>query len=137
LEGIVRLFNRHSFEQAQREWRAGEYGPEWEPFRLAAAHQGFIHPPGGERFDSRDDQFPSRRAIVWRAIEDNPRALMRIINRSRSWTEVVAGIIELEGRIRSEIDEQEREVAVRRVRDPERNVAAESLGQIMRRIAHG
>jgi hypothetical protein len=82
-------FSASDWRLAQEAWLAGEFGSEWDEARAAARSRGFIFPPSGSRHDDWDDEHPSQRAIVYRAIEESPRLLLRCVARSRSWSDVV------------------------------------------------
>lgn len=105
----MRTFDRDTYRQATALWES--FGPEWDAVRILAANNGYIFPPTGTAHDDRDAAKPSQRAIVWRALEDNPRQLAAIVGRCRSWSEVVDRIIGMEDRLRAELGlaEQDRE----------------------------
>ena len=128
-------FSRTTWHEADAAWRDGEFGSEWRRYRELAASRGFLYPPMGSRHDSWEDQEPSQRAIVYRAIEDTPKLLERCIGSSRSWSEVVERLIAAVGEWRDEIARREAEDRRRReADDPTRRQAAESLGDILRRV---
>lgn len=81
-------FSRHDWEQAQTAW--ADFSEEWAPFRKLAAHQGFVYPPAGTKWDGWDDDHPSQRAILIRAIRETPQLLAQCVLRSRNWAQVVS-----------------------------------------------
>lgn len=87
---MVRTYSRADLEAAHAAWDAGEFSDEWTSFRELAASRGILYPPNGTKWDSWEDDAPSQRAILWRAIDETPELLRRCIARSRSWQEVVA-----------------------------------------------
>jgi len=89
----LRTFRRADLDEANQRWQAGRFSDEWKPFRHEAAMRGFIFPPDGDRFDSWEDEQPSQRAVLVRAIRETPRLLAACIDRSRSWGEVIARLI--------------------------------------------
>jgi len=89
----MRTYSRVHFEEAQRLWTDGDFSAEWKPFRHAAAMRGFIYPPDGSKWDGWDEREPSQRAVLIRAIREQPVALMAAINRSRSWHDVIGQVI--------------------------------------------
>ena len=51
------------------------------------------YPPEGSRWDNWGDDEPTQRAVLIRAIREQPIALMAAINRSKSWHDVIEQII--------------------------------------------
>lgn len=84
-----RTYSAKDWLAAEERWRAGEFDPAWEPYRKAAAEAGFIYPPSGSKWDEWDDEEPSQRALLYRAIIDTPETLMSAIRSSRSWDEAL------------------------------------------------
>jgi hypothetical protein len=52
-----------------------------------------IYPPSGTNLDSWEDEEPSQRAILIRAIRETPKLLASAIDTSRNWHDVVAKIM--------------------------------------------
>ena len=130
----VRTYQREHIVESRRRWDEGEFGPEWAPYRTQAAGRGFIFPPGGSRHDSVEDQPPSQRAIIHRAIEDTPRLLRDSIGRSQSWGEVVAQLLAELDRRREAAGIAERKADLERESDRGRLKAPERLSSIMARL---
>ena len=129
---MTRTYSRDDWFRAKAEWDC--YGPRWHGVRKMAADQGILFPPSGSAHDDRDAAEPSQRAIVWRAMQDNPSELARIIGRSRSWNGVIAGIIGLESRLREDADWRDRDTAADKDDQPTHREAVATLGAILRRI---
>lgn len=130
----MRTYDRATLQAAKEAWESGEYGWQWQRIRRIAAEQGFLYPPTGSRHDDRDSESPSQRAIIWRALEDNPRELEAIVRRASSWSGVVDRIIGLESRLRTDADYADRD----REFDDDRPThvqAAMSLAAILTRIS--
>jgi hypothetical protein len=89
----MRTYSRDHFLEARRLWDEGEFSDEWRDYRHAAAMRGFIYPPEGSKWDSWDEDEPTQRAVLIRAIREQPRFLMAAINLSRSWHEVIGQVI--------------------------------------------
>jgi hypothetical protein len=115
-------------------WESGDYGYRWQSIRRLAAARGFIFPPNGTQHDDRDSDPPSQRAIIYRALFDNPGLVEAIVRRSSSWGQVVDGIIGLERRMADEADEADRDGAWQRKDEPTGRQAASSLKAIIDRI---
>lgn len=131
----MRTYDRATFTAADEAWRNGAYGPAWSPYRRLAAERGYLFPPSGSAADDRDTESPSQRAIVWRAIEDRPDELARIVARCRSWSEVVDRIIGMEARLRAEAGERELVGAWERDRDSATHTeSVMALGSILGRL---
>ena len=130
----MRTFDRDTFLRATSLWESGDFGYRWQSIRRIAAARGFIFPPNGTVNDDRDASPPSQRAIVYRALMDNPTNLERIVQRSSSWGEVVDGVIGLERRLGDEADEADRDDAWSRKDEPTGRQAASSLKAILTRI---
>ena len=130
----VRTFSRVEWEAADDAWAAGEFSDEWTPFRELARARGILYPPAGTRWDSWEDPGPSQRAILVRAIRDTPELLRRTIGHSRSWSQVIAGLVETIGEMRDEVAADEETLARQRAEiRAERQHAPERLGDVMRR----
>ena len=131
---MSRTYSRSDWTASQQAWDDGEFGYRWQAIRRIAAERGFIYPPSGTRHDDREVESPSQRAIVWRALQDNPTGLERIVRRSRSWSEVVDGIIGLEARLRvdaddnGKVDDWERELL------PDHRESVMALSAVIKRI---
>lgn len=131
----MRTFSRDEWLAAEREWSAGGFGWRWGAIRRIAREQGILYPPSGSAHDDRDAESPSQRAIVWRALEDNPAELAAIVRRSSSWNGVVDRIIGLEQRLRSDADYAERDAAWEQAETPDHREAVTALGAVISRIA--
>jgi hypothetical protein len=130
----MRTFDRASFVKAQELWRTGRFGPEWDAIKAVAANRGYIFPPTGTVHDDRDAEKPSQRAIVWRALQDNPRQLAAIVGRCNSWSEVVDRIIGMEDRIRAEVGLDDRNREWDKKSEPGHREDVMTLGRILRRL---
>lgn len=128
----MRTFDRDTFLRAQSMWEG--FGYRWQAIRRIAAARGFIFPPNGTEHDDRDANPPSQRAIIYRALVDNPTRLEVIVRRSNSWGEVVDGIIGLERRLGDEADELDRDTAWSRKDEPTHRQAVSSIADILGRI---
>jgi len=128
----MRTFSRDAWIEAQGLW--GDFPDEWKPWRHQAAMRGMLYPPEGTRWDSWDDDEPSQRAMMVRAMRETPRLLTKAISHSRSWGEVVAYVLSRRDEMRADLDDREREMARRRADEPDGQQAAASLKAIMERI---
>ena len=134
----VRTFSRADWSAASESWREGGFDADtWYRVRYAAACRGMLYPPAGDRGDDCDALHPSQRAIVARAIRDMPRALLAIIGRSSSWSQVTGALIAAVNADRDDAEtaelEQERLAEGRQRAD--RKAAPQRLGEIMRAAA--
>lgn len=129
----MRTFDRATFDAAQRSWDG--YGSEWQAIRRLAAEQGVIYAPEGTEWDDRDAASPSQRAIIWRALGDNPQKLTALVRRSRSWGQVVSGVIGMESNLRETADEADRDTAWIRKDEPDHRQSAMTLKAILGRLA--
>lgn len=105
-----RTVTREQLEASRAAWDAGDFGPSWKPWRhLAAMEAGIIVPPSGSRWDQWDDDEPSERALIARAIEETPDALRRAIRSPgvRSWAAVVALVTRNRDRLAEEADQRD------------------------------
>lgn len=130
----MRTFSAVDWKAAEQAWAEGEFGWQWGTIRRIARESGILYPPSGTRHDDRDAEQPSQRAIVWRALEDNPAELAAIVRRSSSWSGVVDRIIGMEARLRTDADYAERDEAWNRQDDPTHREAVTSLAGILERI---
>lgn len=104
----MRTFGRDAWDEAQELWRTGEFSDEWRVTRHQAAMRGMLYPPEGTRFDSWDDDAPSQRAMLIRAIRETPSMLAIAISKSRTWGEVIAYLIRRRDDWRAEMDARAR-----------------------------
>src|SRR3990172_3640659 len=86
-------FRREDLQRARQAWADGEFSDEWRDVRHQAAMRGMIYPPAGSQWDSWEDDSPSQRAILIRAIRETPELLRRCIARASSWDGVIALLI--------------------------------------------
>lgn len=128
---MTRTFSKADWEAAQAQWRSGDFSPEWRNFRHQAAMRGMIYPPEGSKWDSWEDDEPSQRALLIRAVRDTPSLLSEAIGRSRTWGEVIAYVLRRRDMWREELDEKERRARLNR---PVHREAMQSLASILQRI---
>ena len=128
----MRTYSRADFEAAQRAWES--FGPAWHFYRQLAADRGMLYPPSGSKWDSWEDSDPSQRAIIYRAIEDTPRALVDVIKSSRSWSEVVRKLMADLDRRREDADLREKDDEWERRDELTPHQALQSINDILGRI---
>ncbi len=130
----MKTFSREHWNEAQQAWKDGEFSDEWKPYRHQAAMRGILYPPAGTKFDSWEDDDPSDRAMLIRAIREAPSLLKVSINRAHSWPEVVAYVIRRRDEWKEEMDLRTRDAA--RHRDTS-HVSSDpmSIKEILERIA--
>lgn len=130
-----RTYSREDWLTAQAAWEAGEFSAEWKDWRHWAATEGtIIFPPDGTKWDSWDDDSPSQRAMLIRAIRETPTMLRRALRGARSWAEVIERLLLDRDVLRTERAEDERQAAAgRQLDEPGRAEAMASLGAILRR----
>ena len=131
----MKTFGRETWETAQAAWTAGGFSPEWRDLRHVMALNGAIFPPAGTALDSWDDDPPSQRAIIIRAIRDTPTLLRRCAIGCPSWSVLVVRLMRAVNEWREEAAASEAE-ATRRRRDerPTNRDSLMSLASIIRRI---
>ena len=127
----MRTYNRADWEAALQAWDDGQFSREWREFRHAAAMRGMIYPPEGTKWDSWEDDEPSQRAILIRAIRETPTMLMQAIANSRSWGDVIGYVIRRRDDLRAELDARERLIDFDA---PTHRQAVMSLGAILERL---
>ena len=127
----MRTFSRDQWTEAQALWDDGHFSEEWKPYRHAAAMRGMLYPPAGDQFDSWEDDEPSQRAMLIRAIRETPSLLNAAIGHSKSWGEVVAYVLRRR-------DEWRDELAYRKpvLLDPTPSQATHSIKAILDRIGN-
>jgi hypothetical protein len=131
----VRTFTRSDLEAAKQAWDDGGFSREWRDIRHRAAMGGLIYPPAGDAHDSWEDDSPSQRAILIRAIRETPRLLERCLTGAPSWSVVIERLLGKRDEWRADIDAKERHAATVELEEriPHRE-AVQSLGAIVRRI---
>lgn len=128
-----RTVTREQLEASRAAWDAGDFGPEWRPWRhLAAMEAGIIMPPSGTRWDQWDDDEPSERAMVSRAMRETPDALRRALRSPgvRSWAAAVAIVTRHRDTLADDADRRERDWSTIR-----RGERPSSLGDVIAVIA--
>lgn len=128
----MRTYARDDWHRSSEAWR--DFGPRWAEVRQIAAARGMLFPPNGVAHDDREAAEPSQRAIIWRALEDNPAELKRILRTASSWSQVVDRIIGMEARLRAEAGDNERDAAWDRDQLPDHRTAAMSVAEILKRL---
>ena len=126
----MRTFSRDQWTEAQALWDDGHFSDEWKLFRHQAAMRGMLYPPAGTQFDSWEDDEPSQRAMLIRAIRETPTLLMAAINHSKSWGEVVAYVLRRRDEWRDELNYRRPELL-----EPTPRQATSSLKAILNRLA--
>jgi len=100
----VRTFTKAELARADAAWEAGGFSDEWAHIRRRAAAGGLIYPPAGSKWDTWDDDSPSQRAMLIRAIRDTPRLLDRCVIGARSWSQVLDRLLRVRDEWRDEAD---------------------------------
>lgn len=127
----MRTYSSEHWNAALDAWDAGEFSREWRDVRHQAAMRGIIYPPDGSKWDSWEDDSPSQRAMLIRAIRETPALLSKCIARSQSWSDVIAKLTQARDDWRAEIALAESRI----VRDePDHRESTLALGSIIRRI---
>jgi len=106
-------YSQEQWADAQAAWEKGEFSPEWKPWRHEAAMEaGIIFPPDGTKWDSWEDDSPSQRAMLYRAICETPELLHEAIRRSKahpSWSTVLGFLLGGRDEMRQRLDEEDRD----------------------------
>lgn len=129
-----RTFSREAFLHSQQLWKDGGFGPEWAFYRQRAADRGFIFPPTGSKYDSIEDDQPTQRAVVYRALDETPELLVRAISLARSWSNVVAVLLQGRDGMREDADLREKDIVWNRRDELQPRQALERLDSIFRKI---
>lgn len=110
----MRTFSHADWHDAQQAWADGEFSDEWRGLRHTMAMQGCIFPPSGTRFDSWEDDQPSQRAMLIRAIRETPELLAKCSRNARSWTQLIKRLVnardEWREEMRRQIEDDERPI---------------------------
>lgn len=131
-----RTYSMEDYRKSVAAWDAGAFSAEWKDWRHWAATEGTIaFPPEGTAFDSWDDDHPSQRAILIRAIRETPERLRRSIRGARSWSEVIARLIpEIETLRADREQELEQRVYSAKLVQPTREEAGVFLRDLLGRL---
>lgn len=89
----MRTYSAADWHEAQQAWLEGEFSDEWRELRHTMAMQGCIFPPAGTRFDSWEDDQPSQRAVLIRAIRETPELLASCTRGASSWSRLIDRLI--------------------------------------------
>lgn len=126
----MRTFSRDQWTEAQAMWDDGHFSEEWREVRHGAAMRGMLYPPAGDRYDSWEDDEPSQRAMLIRAIRETPKLLNAAIAHSRSWGEVIAYVLARRDEWRDELNYRQPQLL-----EPTPRQATSSLKAIIDRLA--
>jgi hypothetical protein len=133
-----RRLSKAELDASNAAWEAGRFSDEWLPFRrLAANEAGIIMPPDGTAGDQWNDDHPTQRAELIRAIRETPNALRAAIQAPgvHSWAAVIAVLLRGRDQLAEDIDAaEEREIQRHRAAQPTRDEATEALRSILRRL---
>ena len=127
----MKTFGRETWEMAQAAWTDGGFSPEWRDLRHVMALNGAIFPPAGTALDSWDDDPPSQRAIIIRAIRDTPELLRRSAIGCPSWSVLVVRLMRAVNEWRDDV----RRAEVEPDDQPTHREAVQRIAAIMSRIA--
>jgi hypothetical protein len=130
----MRTFSQEAWTEAQAAWSDGRFSDEWREVRHQAAMRGMIYPPEGTQWDSWDDDEPSQRAMLIRAIRETPKLLSVAISRSSSWGQVIEYVLKRRDDMRAELDDRDRDLARRKADEPDQREASMALKAILNRI---
>jgi len=127
-------YTRAQLDSAADQWARGDFSPEWDPWRrLAASGPGIIFPPDGDPYDSWNDEHPSQRAILIRAIRETPELLRWAITStaSASWSPVIAKVFEGRAELREFAAIDEARDRQRRASEPTPSQATYAIKDIL------
>ena len=125
---MSRTFSRSEYERSLAAWSEGEFSDEWRELRHTMALNGAIFPPAGSRWDSWDDDPPSQRAIIVRALRDTPELLRRCATGCPSWSVLVVRLMRAVTAWREEV--AEREADFEREKRADREVSRTAMSHI-------
>lgn len=128
----MRTYSRADWAAAQEQWR--DFSSEWREVRHQAAMRGLLYPPAGTALDSWEDDKPSQRAILIRAIRETPALLQNAISRSRSWGDVIAQLVRARDDWRDRLNAEDRAVEREKADWPDHREAAMTVKAILDRI---
>lgn len=129
----MRTFTRAQLDEANAAWKDGDFSREWRDVRHKAAMGGIIYPPSGTKWDNWEDDSPSQRAIVIRAIRETPKLLDKCLVGAKSWNEVVGRLTRARDEWRDQQYLAERDALDRRD-DPDHRESVMALSSILKRI---
>ena len=135
-----RTFTRQQLEDSRAAWDAGDFSDEWRDWRhLAAMQAGIIDPPEGSKWDSWGDDDASDRALLIRAIREQPKALRAALTSGRchTWKQVIREVVQERDRMTEDVYDREREAAHVRRQQVSRDEAATTLRRIRELIGGG
>lgn len=127
-----RLYTAEQTSEARTAWATGHFSDEWRPWRhLAAMEGGIIAPPEGSRWDQWDDENPSQRAMLIRAIRETPELLRGAIRTAPrpTWGAVLEVLLSGRDQMARRLDDEQRDVMASRDEPTPQEAAA-----VLRRI---
>lgn len=134
----TRTVTREQLDAARAAWDAGDFSPEWQPWReLAATSAGIIDPPDSSGSDQWGDADASDRVLLVRAIRENPNALRSALTSGEvhSWRQVVRLVVRELDRRAGEAEERAHRERMARGAEPSRAEAAAILAALEAMVA--
>lgn len=132
-----RLYTAKEMADARKAWDdadlCAQEKAEWKEWRhIAAMEGGIIVPPKGTRWDSWVADDPSERAIICRAMREDPKLLLSAIRAPgpASWSKVVALLYREWGERRGDSEREESWERRQRSYEPTREEAHSALTSI-------
>ena len=125
-----RLYTAEQMEAARAAWETGHFSDEWRDWRhLAAMEAGIIAAPEGTEWDQWDDDEPSQRAMLIRAIRETPDLLRAAIRAPgvHSWAAVIAILVRGRDDMREQLALRARDDDRHRATDPTHDEARAAL----------
>ena len=129
---MERTYRREDIQRANREW--SDFNWEWHPYRTLASRNGILFPPEGSKWDSWEDDSPTQRAILIRAIRETPQLLRESIIGARSWGEVVKRLLPGRDDMREDAELRDRQDKWDRQDEPSKRQALESIGSLIAKV---
>ena len=118
-------YTQEQMSEAEAQWE--DFSGEWEPFRKRAHQSGILYPPSGTKWDQWDDDNPSQRAVLIRAIRETPQLLTWAISGAKAptWSAVIERLFSGRDEMRTQIPKPEPSL------DPTPSQASYRLGEIL------
>lgn len=131
----MKTYSAADWRAALQAWDDGGFSPEWKQIRHVMAMQGCIFPPAGDAYDSWEDDEPSQRAVLIRAIRETPELLRRCTRNAKTWSQVIDRLFAARDDWREQMDRDDRDRELTAVFDqPTHKEAVLALKRILDRI---
>ena len=129
---MERTYRREDIDRSRREW--ADFSDEWSDYRALAGRHGILFPPEGTKWDNWEDDEPSQRAILIRAIRETPELLRAAIIGAPSWGVVIRRLLRGRDQMRDDANLHDKDDAWARRDELQPRQALQTIAEILTKM---